>query len=256
MEISLKGKVAIVTGSSQGIGLRTAQMLAEAGAAVVINSHRNQKKEELEKQAQAIRDGGGIAKAVVADATNRDQAENLIQAAEDLGDGPDILVNNAGGLIARVPTADFDEDHFNTVINANLKSAVLMSHLVLPYMKKRGTGKIINFSSQAAHDGGGPGAGVYSAAKASIWTFTKSLAKEVGPEGITCNCVSPGFIAGTLFHDTFTVPEVHKKVRGMVPLKRLGNVDDVAKVVLFLASPLSDYVTGQTLEVNGGLYML
>jgi len=254
MEITLKGKVAIITGSIQGIGLRTAQLLAEAGASVVINNHTDE--ETLEKEAQGIRDAGGRAKAVVADVTDKGQAVKLVQAAEELGAGPDILVNNAGGLIARVPTADFDEDHFNTVINVNLKSAVLMSHLVLPYMKKQGAGKIINYSSQAAHDGGGPGAGPYSAAKAGIWTFTKSLAKEVGPEGITCNCVSPGFIARTAFHDTFTSPEVHEKVTDMVPLRRLGTVDDIAKVVLFLASPLSDYITGQTIEVNGGLYML
>ncbi|UCD39168.1 MAG: glucose 1-dehydrogenase [Fidelibacterota bacterium] len=254
MEITLKGKVAIITGSIQGIGLRTAQMLADAGAAVVINNHTDQ--EELEKQAQAIRDAGGQVKAVTADITDRKQAGKLIQAAEELGAGPDILVNNAGGLIARVPTAEFDDDHFATVVDVNLKTAMLMSHLVLPYMKKQGAGKIINFSSQAAHDGGGPGAGAYAAAKAAIWTFTKSLAKEVGPDGITSNCVAPGFIASTAFHNVFTSPEVHEKVKEMVPLKRLGTVDDVAKVILFLASPLSDYINGQIIEVNGGLYML
>ena len=254
MEISLKGKVAIVTGSIQGIGLRTAQMLAESGAAVVINNHADG--DELEKQAQGIRDGGGRVKAVVADITDRKQAQKLVQAAEELGEGPDILINNAGGLIERVPTAEFKDDHFRTVMDVNLKTAMLMSHLVLPYMKKQSAGKIINFSSQAAHDGGGPGAGAYAAAKAAIWTFTKSLAKEAGPDGITCNCVSPGFIARTAFHDAFTAPEVHEKVAGMVPLKRLGTVDDVAQVVLFLASPLADYITGQTIEVNGGLYML
>lgn len=254
MEISLEGKVAIVTGSSQGIGLRTAQMLAQAGAAVVINTRTDQ--DELDKQAQAIRHTGGRVEAVVADVTDKEQAEKLIRAAEQLGDGPDILVNNAGGLIARVPTADFNDAHFNTVIGVNLKTAMLMSHLVLPYMKKKGAGKIINFSSQAAHDGGGPGAGAYAASKAAIRTFTKSLAKEVGPNGITCNCVTPGFIASTAFHNTFTSPEVHEKVTGMIPLGRLGAVDDIAKVVLFLASLLSDYITGQTIEVNGGLYML
>ncbi|MFC1483430.1 SDR family NAD(P)-dependent oxidoreductase [Candidatus Neomarinimicrobiota bacterium] len=254
MEISLEGKVAIITGSIQGIGLRTAQLLAEAGAGVVINNHTEG--EALEKEAQGIRDAGGKAKAVVADVTDRDQAAKLVQAAKELGAGPDILVNNAGGLIARVPTAEFDESHFDTVMKVNLKSAMLMSSLVLPYMKKKGAGKIINFSSQAAHEGGGPGAGPYAAAKAGIWTFSKSLAKEVGPEGITCNCVSPGFIARTAFHNTFTSPEVHEKVTDMVPLRRLGTADDVAKVVLFLASLLSDYITGQIIEVNGGLYML
>ncbi|MFC1481808.1 SDR family oxidoreductase [Candidatus Neomarinimicrobiota bacterium] len=89
-----------------------------------------------------------------------------------------------------------------------------------------------------------------------MWTFTKALAKEVGPDGITCNCIAPGFIAGTSFHTTFTAPEVHEKVKDMVPLKRLGQPDDIANVVLFLASDLAGYITGQTIEVNGGLYML
>ena len=252
MEITLKNKVAIVTGSIQGIGRATAEMLAANGAAVIINNHENAAK--LEEVAEGIRKNGGKVKAVIADVTKKEQAKKLIDAALEFG-GVDILVNNAGGLIKRVPVADFDEDHYQTVMDVNLKSTFLMSHLVIPYMKAKKSGKIIHFSSQAAHDGGGPGAVAYAASKGAVWTFTKSLAKELASFGVTVNAVSPGFIGQTAFHNTFTAKEVHEKIPNMVPLGRAGVPDDVAKVVLFLASELADYVTGQSIQVNGGLYM-
>ncbi len=252
MEISLNNKVAIITGSIQGIGKATAEMLAVNGASVVINNHIDE--EKLETVAEEIRQKGGTVKAVIADVTKKEEAKKLIDAALDFG-GIDILINNAGGLIKRVPVADFDEDHFQTVMDVNLKTTFLMSHLVIPYMKEKKSGKIIHFSSQAAHDGGGPGAVAYAASKGAVWTFTKSLAKELSPFGITVNAVSPGFIAQTAFHNTFTSKEVHEKMPSVIPLGRLGESQDVAKVVLFLASELSDYLTGQSIEVNGGLYM-
>jgi len=254
MDIRLDGKVAIVTGSIQGIGRATAETLASAGAAVVVNNHQNG--EELEKVADAIRADGAKAKAVVADMTNREDCQKLADAAMELGGRIDILVNNAGGLVKRVPVAEFDENHFQTVVEINLKTSFLMSHVVIPQMKKQKSGKIINLSSQAAHDGGGPGSAVYSSTKGGIWTFTKSLAKELGPEGIYVNCISPGFIAGTVFHNTFTPKDTHEKVIGNIPLRRHGQSEDIANVALFLASDLSNYITGQTLEVNGGLFML
>jgi len=253
MNISLRGKTAIITGSIQGIGFDIAKIFTECDAAVVINN--NCDVELLESKAEELRETGARVKAVVADVTQKEQAQKLINAALTFGNSVDILVNNAGGLIQRVPIAEFDEKHFQTVIDVNLKSAFLMSNLVIPYMKKQKSGKIINLSSQAAHDGGGGGAAAYAASKGAIWTFTKSLAKELAPVGVNVNCLSPGFIAGTAFHTTFTPEEIHKKVAGIVPLGRLGNARDVARVALFLASELSDYMTGQSLQVNGGLYM-
>lgn len=253
MNIRLEGKVAIVTGSVQGIGRASAEFLAKGGASVVINNNTNE--EELEKTAKEIASGNGNVKAVLADVTIKEDGRKLIDAALELGGSIDILVNNAGGLVKRVPVAEFDEAHFNTVININLKTAFLMSHLVMPYMKEKKSGKIINLSSQAAHDGGGDGSAPYSASKGGIWTLTKSLAKELGAFGITVNCVAPGFIANTVFHNTFTAHERGEKIIQSTPLKRAGCAEDVAKVVLFLASELSDFMTGQTLEVNGGLYM-
>jgi len=254
MEISLKNKTAIVTGSSQGIGREIARILASCGANVVINSHQDA--ERLEQVAREITsETGAQVKAVVADATKREEAQKLIDAALEMGNTIDILVNNAGGLVKRVPVSEFDENHFQTVMDINVKSAFLMSHLVIPYLKKQKHGKIINLSSQAAHDGGGSGSAAYAAAKGAIWTFTKSLAKELAPYKINVNCVSPGFIGYTAFHNTFTPKEVHEKMKDVIPLGRIGEPLDVARTVLFLASELSDYVTGQSLEVNGGLYM-
>jgi 3-oxoacyl-[acyl-carrier protein] reductase len=253
MKIDLDGKIAIISGSIQGIGLEIAKTLAKAGAAVVINNHRDG--EILEAEAEKIRAEGGKAAAVIADVTKKSEAEKLVAAAKQFGDGVDILVNNAGGLVGRVPVADFQDDHFQTVIDVNLKTAFVVSSVVMPEMKKKNAGKVINLSSQAAHDGGGGGAAAYAASKGGIWTFTKSLAKELAPNGITVNCVSPGFIGNTAFHNTFTPKEVHEKIPSMVPLGRAGKPSDIANVVLFLASPLSDYLTGQTIEVNGGLYM-
>ena len=244
--------MAIVTGSSQGIGRATAELLAECGAAVVLNTHSDGML--LDKVVEGIQAKAGQATGIVADVTQKKQAQKLIDAAMQWG-GIDILVNNAGGMIKRVPVAEFDENHFQKVVDNNLKSTFVMSHLVMPFMKMKKRGRIINLSSQAAHDGGGPGAAVYSSTKGGIWTMTKSLAKELAPFGICVNCVAPGFIGDTAFHTIHTAPEVHAKVAMQIPLGRKGTPLDVAKVVLFLASDLADYITGQTIEVNGGLYM-
>ncbi len=252
MNISLKNKVAIVTGSVQGIGKATAKLFAECGAHVVINNNKDA--DFLESVADEIRGTGVQVKAVLADVTKREEAQKLVNAAMELG-GIDILVNNAGGLIKRVPIAEFDETHFDTVMDVNLKTAFLMSSLVSAYMKEKKSGRIVNISSLAAHDGGGGGAAAYAASKGATWTFTKSLAKELAQFGVQVNSVSPGFIGSTAFHDTFTPKEVQEKVVASIPLKRAGTSEDVANVILFLASELSDYLTGQIIEVNGGIYM-
>ncbi|KAA3615258.1 MAG: glucose 1-dehydrogenase [Calditrichaeota bacterium] len=251
MNISLKNKTAIITGSVQGIGKQTAKRLLEAGASVVINNYTDEA--ALQKTADELGAFGPV-KAVIADVTKENEAKKLIDAALELGSTIDILINNAGGLVKRVPIAEYNEEHFDTVMNVNLKSAFIMAKLVAPFMKKQQSGKIINLSSQAAHDGGGPGAAAYAASKGAVWTFTKSLAKELGPH-VTVNCLSPGFIDNTTFHTTFTPEDARKSMPSKILLGRAGAGDDIAKVALFLASELADYLTGQSLEINGGLYM-
>ncbi|MCM8540123.1 MAG: 3-oxoacyl-ACP reductase FabG [Lentisphaeraceae bacterium] len=253
MKIDLSGKVAIVTGSSQGIGRATVEALVKAGAKVVMNKHNN---EQMLKAvaAEITSELGGTVVPVVADVTKKEEAQKLIDAALELG-SVDILVNNAGGLIKRVPIAEFDEEHFHQVMDVNLLSTFIMCKLVLPHMKSQGGGSIINLSSQAAHDGGGAGSAVYSSSKGATTTMTKSLAKEVGPDKIRANCISPGFIGETTFHDTFTAQEVHENVKKIIPLRRHGAPEDVANSVVFLASEMSAYITGQSIDVNGGLLM-
>ena len=253
MSTDLKGRTALVTGSIQGIGFETAKLLALQGAKVVLNNHMDA--DALQAKVDEIKTAGGDAIGVLADCTNKDDVTNLVNAAVEFGGGLDILINVAGGLIKRVPIAEFDEAHFDTIMNVNVKTAFLVTSVCIPHLIKSKAGRIINFSSQAAHDGGGPGAAAYAASKGAIWTMTKGVIKEVSSHGVTVNAISPGFIAGTAFHNTFTSPEVHEKVTGMVPLGRLGESIDIANVVLFLASVMGAYVNGQSIQVNGGLYM-
>ncbi len=250
--ISLKNKVAIVTGSVQGIGFETARMLGKQGASVVINHYRNP--EMLDESVASLKADGIDVIGVIADVTTRVGALHLVDETVGAFGKLDILVNNAGGIVKRVPVAEFDEGHYDTVMNRNLKSAFLMANAAMPQLKET-KGRLINIASLAAADGGGAGAAVYSASKAAMVTLTRALTKELAPSGITVNTVSPGFIQSTTFHDVFTAPELQEKIKAGIPLGRAGNSDDVSKAVLFFASEMSDWITGQNLEVNGGVYM-
>ena len=205
--VNLKGKTAIVTGAIQGIGLQTASLLAEHGANVVINGRTDNQK--LKDAVDFIDGNGSNVKGVLADVSNRDEAEKVINAALDFG-GVDILINNAGGLINRVLIADYNEDHFDKVISSNLKTVFVMTSLAIPHMEKQNGGRIINLSSLAGYDGGGPGAAAYATTKAGIVAFTKALVKEVQGKNIICNAISPGFIQNTNFHNTFTSQDVQR----------------------------------------------
>ena len=148
---------------------------------------------------------------------------------------------------------EMDLNFWNFVLTLNLTSVFLVTKEVLKYMSSGGA--IVNFASQAARDGGGPGAGAYSTAKGGVLTFTKSLAKELGPKGIRVNAVSPGMI-NTTFHNTFTKPEVRKNVAASTPLRREGEANEVADLVAYLASDSSSFITGATVEINGGTYFV
>lgn len=162
-----------------------------------------------------------------------------------------VLVNVAGGLMGRKLLADLDEDFWDAVINVNLKSAYLVTKAVVPYMTEGGA--IVNFSSQAARDGGGFGGVAYAASKGGVLSLTRGLAKELGPKGIRVNCVSPGMI-NTTFHNTFTKPEVRTNVAAATPLRREGEAKEVGDLVLYLASDASSFINGESVEINGGTY--
>jgi 3-oxoacyl-[acyl-carrier protein] reductase len=162
-------------------------------------------------------------------------------------------VNNAGGLIARKKLAEMDEQFWDDVMALNLKSVFLVTREASPFLVDGGA--IVNLSSLAARDGGGGGALAYSAAKGAVLTLTRGLSKELAPRKIRVNCVSPGMI-DTTFHDTFTAPEVRKAVAARTSVGREGTPEDVANAVLFLASPAAAYITGESIEINGGIYFI
>jgi 3-oxoacyl-[acyl-carrier protein] reductase len=248
----LAGKTAVVTGGSRDIGRQVCLKLAAAGANVCVNYFGSEA--DAAETISLIKNNGGNAISVYADVTKAADIQNMIhQCAAAYGDVIDVLVNVAGGLIARKPLPDMDEDFWDTVMRINLKSVFLVTKEVVPYMT--GGGAIVNFSSQAARDGGGGGAMAYAAAKGGVLTLTRGLAKELGPKGIRVNCVSPGMI-NTHFHDTFTKPEVRSQVAAANPLRREGNAEEVAELVLFLASPASSYINGESIEINGGQYFV
>jgi 3-oxoacyl-[acyl-carrier protein] reductase len=248
----LAQKVAVVTGGGRDIGRAVSLKLAQEGAAVVVNYFDNPA--DASETARLIMDGGGKALAVQADATKADDVQKLVSTCLDVfGQHIHILVNVAGGLVGRKKMEEMDEKFWDSVQDVNLKSAFLVTKAVLPHMPDGGA--IVNFSSQAARDGGGFGAIAYATAKGGVLTFTRGLAKELGPRKIRVNCISPGMI-NTTFHNTFTKPEVRQKVAAMTPLGREGEAREVADLVLFLASARSSFINGESIEINGGTYFV
>lgn len=244
------GKVAIVTGGARDIGRAVSLKLASEGAKVVVNYLSNP--EQANETIQLIKINGGEAIAVKADVTKNDDVLNLvIETRKAFGDSIHILINVAGGLVARKLIADMDVDFWDFVMNVNVKSVFLTTKYVVPYMPAGST--IVNFSSQAGRDGGGFGASAYATGKGAVATFTRAMAKELGPQGIRVNAVDPGMIA-TTFHDTFTKPEVRTAVANSTPLRRQGDAKEVADLVAYLASDESSFITGTNIDINGGTY--
>jgi 3-oxoacyl-[acyl-carrier protein] reductase len=248
----LNGKVALVTGASSGIGRATAEILAANGARVALNFHRN------EAGAAAARtkivSEGSSAVVLQADVTRAAEVQSLVdQTVAEFGP-IDILVNNAGSLIERLKILELTEERWDEVIDLNLKSAFLCCQAVAGSMMERKTGAIINVSSIAGRTGGALGSIHYSAAKGGLITFTKGLAKELGPYGVRVNAVSPGVI-DTPYHEQFSSSEMMKTYASQIPLGRVGTPPEVAKVICFLASDAASYLAGETIEINGGMFM-
>jgi 3-oxoacyl-[acyl-carrier protein] reductase len=248
VEINLSGQRAIVTGASTGIGRATAIALAEAGADVAVHYRTN--REEAEETSRAVESHGRRAVLVQGDFSDVDAAGKAIEAAVSaLGSPIDILVNNAGSLVARTPIEEMNAELWQEVIALNLSSVFFATKAALPHLG-RGA-RIVNVSSIAARHGGGPGAFAYAAAKGGVVTLTRGLAKELAPREIRVNAIAPGVIE-TPFHDKFSTPELLETFRKSIPLGRLGTADECAGTILYLVSPLAAYVTGQTIDVNGG----
>jgi len=249
----LNGKVALVSGASSGIGAATAKVLAASGARVVLSYLQNEK--GAATTLAAITAEGGMANAVRADVRTAAGCLALIEAAVAAFGPIDILVNNAGSLVKRQKILEITEASWDEVMDLNLKSVYLCTQAVAQSMIERKSGTIINVSSIAGRNGGGPGAGTYAAAKAGVIALTKNYAKELAPANIRVNCIAPGVI-DTPFHEVFSTAEMIKGFVATIPMGRVGTSEEVAQVVGFLASDAAAYVTGQTIEINGGQFML
>lgn len=246
----LKGKNAIITGASRGIGREIALTLAENGTNIVINyrSYNN----EIEALVKDIEAKGVKIVTVKCDVSNFEEVENLISEAKEKLGSIDILVNNAGitkdGLLMRMKQEDFE-----SVLDVNLKGVFNTTKLVTPIMMKQRAGKIINISSVVGLVGNA-GQCNYAASKAGVIGFSKSIARELAPRGVNINVVAPGYIDTDMTNGLSD--KVKESILQTIPMKKMGSTKDVANLVLFLSSSLSDYITGQVINVDGGMVMI
>ena len=254
-QFGLKGKRALVTGAGRGIGRAIAEAFAAAGAEVCI--HYNKSESAANECAGAIEKqfGPGRAWCVGGDLTDSAAVNTVFEKVAARWNGAlDILVNNTGDLVQRSKIADFTDDLLERVIRVNVHSAVYCTRAAIPLLKRSGNDPlIINLSSIAAHNGGANGATIYAATKGAIHTYTRGLAKELAPD-IRVNGIAPG-VAFTDFHRTHSTPEALAAVTNNTPLRRLGTAEDNAGAAVFLASKAGSFITGEVIEINGGLWV-
>ncbi|MCB8993981.1 MAG: SDR family oxidoreductase [Bacteroidales bacterium] len=248
--MDLKGKVVIVTGGARDIGREISLKLAASGAKVGINYFDNE--EDAKLTLKMVKDAGGQAIIVQGDMTSLADAERMVaETCKAFGNTVHGLVNVAGGLVARKTVEEMDEKFWDFLMSVNAKTVFLATKACVSKMTEGGS--IVNFASQAARDGGGPGASAYATAKGAVMTFTRSMAKELGPKKIRVNALCPGMIA-TSFHDRFTKDAVRANVAAGTPLRREGDAKEIADLVAYLLSEESSFVTGTNIDINGGLY--
>ena len=248
---SLEGRTAIVTGAGQGMGRAVAGALAALGARLVVNDLNAQ---SADQTAETLRSAGAEAIAIQADVTDAAAVRRMVQETIDRFGGIHILVNNAG-ILRPTPVIDIPEAEWDLVIEVNLKGTFLCSQAVLPAMQAAGWGRIVNFSSTAGKNISTVGGAHYTAAKAGILGFTRHLAKEVARTGITVNAVCPGLIDTEMVRTTISEEKTRAYEQGF-PIPRLGRPEEVADLVAFLATDRAAYITGASLDINGGDLMI
>ena len=248
--MNLKGKVAIVTGGSRDLGRSISVRFAQEGAKVVVNYFDNP--DDAKETLRMIEEAGSEGIIVQGDMTKAADVKRLFDTAvEKYGNQIHALVNVVGGIVGRKTITEQDEAWYDFLMDVNMRSVFLCTREAVPYMSAGAT--IVNFSSLAARDGGGPGASMYATAKGAVMTFTRSMAKELGPKGIRVNSLAPGTIA-TSFHDRFNTPENRERLKATYALRREGEAKEVADLVIYLSSDESSYITGTNIDINGGSF--
>jgi 3-oxoacyl-[acyl-carrier protein] reductase len=252
----LLGKRALITAGAQGIGLAISRQLLRAGCDVFVHYRSSATAaRDLVAEALAL---GRRAGAAAADLTATEECERLVQAATAFLGGLDLLINNAGSLIARRAFLEANDEFWAETMSLNLGSLRRVTRAAVPHLataaRERGGAAIVNLSSLAGRKGGHAGSLAYATSKGAVLTFTRALATELGPQGIRVNALAPGLILGTSFHDTHTTPEAARATIAGIPLGRAGNADDVARAAVFLAGEYDGFITGATLDINGGVY--
>jgi 3-oxoacyl-[acyl-carrier protein] reductase len=249
---TLKDRNAFVTGTSQGIGAAVARTLVRAGCNICM--HYFSSDAEPRKIKGIAEKNGRKAICIQADLTREAEVVECVKKGTAYLESFDILVNNSGSLVERRYLPEVDSDYWNKVIDLNLTTMMLVTRELLPYLNSQDGASIVNIASLAGRMGGHAGSLVYSTCKGAVLTWTRSLSKELSGRKIRVNAVAPGFIEGTRFHDTHTTKESALRTISTIPLGRSGNPDDVARAVAFLASEYDGFITGETIDINGGVY--
>lgn len=252
----LSGKRALVTAGAQGIGHAISRQLLRAGCDVFV--HYRTSADAARRLADEATASGGRCAISPGDLTSTEGCDQLVHEAVEFLGGLDLLINNAGALIARRAFTEADDEFWAETMSLNLGSVRRVTRAAVPHLmiaaQTRGGASIVNLSSLAGRRGGHTGSLAYSTAKGAVLTFTRALATELAPRGIRVNALAPGFILGTSFHSTHTTPESARATVAGIPLGRAGTPDDVARAAVFLASEFDGFITGATLDINGGVY--
>ena len=248
----LTGKNILITAGAQGIGEAITRHFIDSGANVAI--HYFSSAATANELVEYASSKGQKAVAIAGDLTKEADANALVEKTVNALGSLDILINNAGSLVARKMLNEMEVEFWHKVMDINLTSMMLVTRAAAPYLAKNDNSSIVNLASLAGRKGGHPGSLVYSTSKGAILTFTRALASELGPQGTRVNAVAPGLILGTSFHNTHTTAESAAATVAGIPIQRAGNADDVARAVVYLASEYDGFITGATLDINGGVY--
>ncbi|MEP0262617.1 3-oxoacyl-ACP reductase FabG [Dokdonia sp.] len=245
-------KNVLITAGAQGIGESITRHFIDSGANVAI--HYFSSTEMANQLMEYAISKGQKAVIIPGDLTNEADANTIVEKTIESFGGLDILINNAGSLVARKMLNEMETEFWHKVMDINLTSMMFVIRAASPHLAKNENSSIINLASLAGRKGGHPGSLAYATSKGAILTLTRALSTELGPQGIRVNAVAPGLILGTSFHNTHTTKESADATTASIPIGRAGNAADVARAVLYLASEYDGFITGATLDINGGVY--